>query len=75
MPKATTLRGRHALNIELDNISLPSIKIILTGSGRVGQGAKEILDHLKIKQVSVEDFLNKDFNEACICAVRRLGLL
>jgi saccharopine dehydrogenase (NAD+, L-lysine forming) len=64
LPKATTLRGRHALNIELDNISLPSIKIILTGSGRVGQGAKEILDHLKIKQVSVEDFLNKDFNEA-----------
>ena len=63
LPKATTLRGRHALNIELDNISLPSIKIILTGSGRVGQGAKEILDHLKIKQVYVEDFLNKDFNE------------
>ena len=28
---------------------MPCIKIILTGSGRVGQGAKEILDHLKIK--------------------------
>jgi alanine dehydrogenase len=64
LPKATTLSGRQELNTELDNISLSNIKIVLTGTGRVGQGAKEILDHLKIKQVSVEDFLNKDFNEA-----------
>ena len=36
----------------------------MTGTGRVGQGAKEILDHLKIKQVSIEEFLSKNFNEA-----------
>ena len=64
LPKATTLKGLEALHTELDKISLPNIKIILTGTGRVGQGAKEILDHLKIKQVSVEEFLSKDFNEA-----------
>ena len=36
----------------------------MTGTGRVGQGAKEILDHLKIKKVAVEAFLNTDFTEA-----------
>ena len=64
LPKATTLSGRHELNSELDHISLPNIKIVLTGTGRVGQGAKEILDHLNIKKVSVDAFLNNDFDEA-----------
>ena len=40
------------------------MKIVLTGSGKVGTGAKEILDHLKIKEVSVDDYLNNDFDEA-----------
>jgi hypothetical protein len=64
LPKATTLSGRQELNSELDHISLPNIKIVLTGTGRVGQGAKEILDHLNIKKVSIEAFLNNDFDEA-----------
>jgi saccharopine dehydrogenase (NAD+, L-lysine-forming) len=64
LPKATTLSGLEELHSELDKISLPNIKIILTGTGRVGQGAKEILDHLKIKKVAVEAFLNTDFTEA-----------
>lgn len=64
LPKANALNGLKELQSELDAISLPNLKIILTGSGRVGQGAKEILDHLKIKQVSIEEFLSKNFNEA-----------
>ena len=64
LPKATTLTGRQELNTELDKISFSNIKIVLTGTGRVGQGAKEILDHLKIKKVSVEEFLNTNFTEA-----------
>jgi len=64
LPKAAFLSGLEELHSELDKISLPNIKIILTGTGRVGQGAKEILDHLKIKKVAVEAFLNTDFTEA-----------
>ena len=64
LPKATTLNGHEELHTELDKISLPKVKIILTGTGRVGQGAKEILDHLKIRKVSVNQFLNQDFSEA-----------
>ena len=64
LPKASTLNGRAVLNAKLDQIKLPNLKIILTGTGRVGQGAKEILDHLNIKEVSVDQFLNENFTEA-----------
>ncbi|MGK0390306.1 MAG: saccharopine dehydrogenase (NAD+, L-lysine-forming) [Maribacter sp.] len=39
-------------------------KIVLTGGGRVGTGAKNVLDDMGIKEVNPNDFLNMDFNEA-----------
>ena len=64
LPKATDLNDRAALNAQLDLLTIPNVKIVLTGSGRVGQGAKEILDHLNIKKVSVDQFINNPFKEA-----------
>ena len=64
LPKATDLNDRAALNAQLDLLTIPNVKIVLTGSGRVGQGAKEILDHLNIKKVSVDQFLNNSFKKA-----------
>ena len=64
LPKANDLNDRAALNTQLDQLTVPNVKIVLTGTGRVGQGAKEILDHLNIKQVSVDQFLNNSFTEA-----------
>ncbi len=63
IPKANTLTDKVALINELHKIKLPAIKIVLTGTGRVGNGAKEILDSMYIKQVSVHDFLTKEFDE------------
>ena len=40
------------------------IKILLTGSGRASKGAIEMLEHANIKQVSINDYLNKKYNEA-----------
>jgi alanine dehydrogenase len=40
------------------------IKILLTGSGRASKGAIEMLEHANIKQVSINDYLNKNYNEA-----------
>lgn len=48
---------------ELQKVQLPPIKIILNGSGRVGNGAKEILDAMGIRQVGKEDFLHQYFDE------------
>ena len=40
------------------------MRIVLTGFGRVGHGAREIVDQLPIKEVSPEEFLANNFNEA-----------
>ena len=42
---------------------LPPIKMVITGSGRVAQGALEVLDRMGIRRVSVYDYLYHDFNE------------
>jgi len=63
LPKAETLHGKDELISRLRRQTLPNIKIVLTGHGKVGMGAKEILDGFKIKQVSVDDFLNKKYTE------------
>lgn len=62
LAKAETLSGKDELITRLKRQTLPNIKIVLTGHGKVGMGAKEILDGIKIKQVSVEDFLNKIYS-------------
>ncbi|MDH4058607.1 MAG: NAD(P)-dependent oxidoreductase, partial [Cyclobacteriaceae bacterium] len=51
------------LKIELRRINFPPLKIILTGSGRVGRGAMETLDTAGIRKVGVYDFLSKTFDE------------
>ena len=63
LPKASHLKGRTELDAALKSISFPNLKIVLTGTGRVGQGAKEVLDFMKIKQVSVKAFLTQIFQE------------
>jgi alanine dehydrogenase len=60
--KAETLSNREELIARLKRPFLPPIKIVLTGKGKVGMGSKEILDAMKIKEVSVEDFLSKNFS-------------
>ncbi len=51
------------LKRELRKVKLPAIKIILTGSGRVGKGAMETLDSADIRKVSPEAFLHSRFEE------------
>ena len=63
MPKAIELKDRIEFNQTLKQIEIPNIKILLSGKGRVGTGTKEVLNFLKIKQVSPGDFINKNFDE------------
>jgi alanine dehydrogenase len=63
LPKAETLNSKEDLIARLKRQTLPNIKIVLTGHGKVGMGAKEILDGIKIKEVSADDFLNKVFSQ------------
>jgi hypothetical protein len=61
LPKVEHLPDLDGVKAALDTITLPNIKIALTGSGKVAHGAKEILDHLNIVQVSDTDYLTKEY--------------
>ena len=63
IPKAETLSGKEDLVTKLKRQVLPPIKVVLTGCGKVGNGAKEILDAMKMKEVTVENFLTKKYSE------------
>ncbi len=63
LPKAETLNSKDDLIVKLKRQTLPPIKIVLTGHGKVGNGAKEILIGMKVKEVSVENFLSKIYSE------------
>lgn len=62
LAKAETLKDQAELIERLRRPMLPPIKIVLTGHGKVGLGAKEMLDAMKIKQVSIEDYLAKSYD-------------
>jgi len=67
LPKVETLTDLNAVKAELDKITVPNIKILLTGTGKVAHGAKEILDHLGIKHISDALYLTSIFNEPVYC--------
>jgi len=69
LPKAETLADQQALISELIKLKLPNIKILLTGRGRVGNGAKEMLDAMDIKKVNVSDYLTETFQEPVYCQI------
>ncbi len=54
---------RKEMEQEMAKIDLPNLKIILTGNGRVGKGALEIIQALNLKEVSKSAFLNETFEE------------
>lgn len=63
LPKAETLSGKDALISHLKRLVLPPLKFVITGTGKVGNGAKEVLDAIKIKEVSPENYLTKNYSQ------------
>lgn len=69
LPKAETLEHREDLINRLKRITLPPVKIIVTGNGKVGNGITEMLDAIKIKKVTVENFLTKNYSDPVYCQI------
>lgn len=63
LPKAETLSGKEALIAHLKRLVLPPLKFVITGTGKVGNGVKEVLDAIKITEVSVENYLTKNYTQ------------
>ena len=69
---ANKCSGIKEIHQELNNIKLSTEKIILTGIGRVANGALEILRKANITEVSKEDFMDKTFNETVFCRLKTM---
>jgi hypothetical protein len=69
LPKVEHLPDLEAVKAALDTITLPPIKIVLSGTGKVAKGAKEILDHLNIPEVSDAVYLTSEFTQAVYCMI------
>ena len=70
LPKVENLPDLDAVKHELDQITLSkNLRIILSGTGKVTRGAKEILDHLQIKEVQDAAYLTETFSEPVYCLI------
>ena len=69
LPKVENLADLSSVKQELDKITVPQLKICLSGSGKVANGAKEILEHLNIKQVTDTEYLTQEFDQPVYCIV------
>jgi alanine dehydrogenase len=64
LPRMIDLHDYAAAKAVYQEMKWPAIKIVLTGTGRVGMGAALVLKDMGIAEVSPEDFLNQNFEEA-----------
>ncbi len=69
LPKAGTLSDQQALIDELRKLELPPIKVLLTGRGRVGSGAQEILDGMGMQKGAVQEYLTTQFPHPVYCQI------
>jgi alanine dehydrogenase len=52
---------------EMKKVKLGTAKIIISGGGKVANGAKETLNAAGIREVSIPEFLNDSFDEPVYC--------
>ena len=57
-----TMKDYKAAKEEYKGLDLPQVKIVLTGAGRVANGAAEVLDNLGIQKVPALKYLYENFD-------------
>ncbi len=61
---ANQCEDRVEFENQLKNVKLPNdFKVVLTGFGRVGHGAREVIDSIGLREVTADEFLTQEFNE------------
>lgn len=62
LKRVTDYKDYAALKIDYSTLSIPPVRIAITGDGRVANGAAEVLDILKIKRVTPEEYLKNSYD-------------
>ena len=61
--RAHDCRDLDEMRLEFKKVKLPPVKIVLTGGGRVGKGAMEVLFGMGLKKVSPKELRKKQFKK------------
>jgi len=69
LPRAFQINSYEKIKKLISKQNFNKLKILQTGRGNVAKGAMEVLKHANIKQISVNDYLNKKYNEAIFCNI------
>jgi len=69
LPRAFEVNSYKKIQELLSKQNFNKLKILQTGKGNVAKGSIEILKHANIKQISLNDFINKKYNESVFCNI------
>ena len=69
LPRAFEINSYKKIQELLSKQNFYKLKILQTGKGNVAKGSMEILRQANIKQVSLNDYLNKKYDEAVFCNI------
>ena len=69
LPRAFEINNYEQIKKLIGKQNFNKIKILVTGSGRASKGAIEMLKYSNIRQVTLNDYLNKKYDEAIFCNI------
>ncbi|PRY89709.1 NAD(P)-dependent oxidoreductase [Mongoliibacter ruber] len=64
LKRANECFDRDELEEELKKVQLPPIKIVVTGTGRVGKGVLEVFNSIALREVSPHELIHNYYDEA-----------
>lgn len=69
LPRAFEINSYKKIQELISRQNFKKLKILQTGKGNVAKGSMEILRQANIKQISLNDYLNKKYDEAVFCNI------
>jgi len=69
LPRAFEINSYKKIRELISKQNFNKLKILQTGKGNVAKGSMEILQQANIKQISLNDYLNKKYDEAVYCNI------
>jgi len=70
LPRMKDFHDYEAAKRAYQDLRLPPVKIIVTGTGRVGSGAAEVLRDMDIQQVPPQHLLEREYDEPVFAVLR-----
>ena len=69
LPRAFEINSYKKIKELISKQNFDKLKILQTGTGNVAKGSMEVLKHANIKQISLNDYINKKYDEAVFCNI------